>query len=487
MPDITITGFKSRDVRFPTSLDKTGSDAMNAAGDYSAAYCILETDSKYAGHGMTFTIGRGNDIVCAAIDHVADRLRGKTLSSLVTDWGKTWRYLVSDSQLRWIGPEKGVIHLALGAVVNAVWDLWAKVLGKPVWRIVADMTPEEYVRCIDFRYITDAVTPQEALEMLRSTESGKAQRIEEALADKAVPAYTTSAGWLGYDEDKMKRLLHETLGNGYKYFKLKVGGGIEEDRRRLGIAREVIGFDKGNVLMVDANQIWSVPEAIEYMKQLSDFKPWFIEEPTSPDDIFGHKAIREALKPYGIGVATGEMCQNRVMFKQLLMNGAIDVCQVDACRLGGVNEVMAVLLMAKKFGVPIVPHSGGVGLPEYTQHLSTIDYVVVSGKQSVLEYVDHLHEHFLHPSVIANGYYRTPTEPGYSVEMKPESMDKFSYPGEQGAAGVNLPTSVWDVLIAEHHFKPTPPPHTHVAVCIGRVRNEAQGASMWSCAMAHLE
>lgn len=308
------------------------------------------------------------------------------------------------------------------------------MLGKPVWRIVADMTPEEYVRCIDFRYITDAVTPEEALALLRESAPGKAARIEEALADKAVPAYTTSAGWLGYDEDKMKRLLHETLGKGYKHFKLKVGGGIEEDRRRLGIAREVIGFDKGNVLMVDANQIWSVPEAIEYMKQLSDFKPWFIEEPTSPDDIFGHKAIREALKPYGIGVATGEMCQNRVMFKQLLMNGAIDVCQVDACRLGGVNEVLAVLLMAKKFGVPIVPHSGGVGLPEYTQHLSTIDYVVVSGKQSVLEYVDHLHEHFLHPSVIADGYYRTPMEPGYSVEMKPESMDRFTFPGEPGVS-----------------------------------------------------
>ncbi len=308
------------------------------------------------------------------------------------------------------------------------------MLGKPVWRIVADMTPEEYVRCIDFRYITDAVTPEEALALLRESAPGKAARIEEALADKAVPAYTTSAGWLGYDEDKMKRLLHETLGKGYKHFKLKVGGGIEEDRRRLGIAREVIGFDKGNVLMVDANQIWSVPEAIEYMKQLSDFKPWFIEEPTSPDDIFGHKAIREALQPYGIGVATGEMCQNRVMFKQLLMNGAIDVCQVDACRLGGVNEVLAVLLMAKKFGVPIVPHSGGVGLPEYTQHLSTIDYVVVSGKQSVLEYVDHLHEHFLHPSVIADGYYRTPMEPGYSVEMKPESMDRFIFPGEPGVS-----------------------------------------------------
>ncbi|TQS33437.1 hypothetical protein Golomagni_06219, partial [Golovinomyces magnicellulatus] len=311
MAEITITGFKSRDVRFPTSLDKTGSDAMNAAGDYSSAYCILETDSQFSGHGMTFTIGRGNDIVCYAISHLAERLKGKTLSSLVADWGKTWRYLVSDSQLRWIGPEKGVIHLALGAVVNAVWDLWAKVLGKPVWQIVAEMSPEEYVRCIDFRYITDAITPEEAIQMLREQESGKATRIQEALNHKAVPAYTTSAGWLGYGEEKMKRLLEETLSNGYKYFKLKVGGSVEEDKHRLSIARSVLGYDKGNVLMVDANQIWSVPEAIEYMKQLSEFKPWFIEEPTSPDDILGHKAIREALKEYGIGVATGEMCQNR--------------------------------------------------------------------------------------------------------------------------------------------------------------------------------
>lgn len=365
---------------------------------------------------------------------MADRLKGKTLSSLVADWGKTWRYLVSDSQLRWVGPEKGVIHLALGAVVNAVWDLWAKVLDKPVWRIIADMSPEEYVRCIDFRYITDAITPEEAVQMLREEEGGKESRIQEALQNKAVPAYTTSAGWLGYGEEKMKRLLEETLSKGYKYFKLKVGGGVEEDKRRLSIARSVLGYDKGNVLMVDANQIWSVPEAIEYMKQLSEFKPWFIEEPTSPDDILGHKAIRVALKEHGIGVATGEMCQNRVMFKQLIMAGAIDVCQIDACRLGGVNEVLAVLLIAKKYGVPIVPHSGGVGLPEYTQHLSTIDYVVVSGKQSVLEYVDHLHEHFLHPSVIKDGFYVTPTEPGYSVEMKADSMDQFTYPGEKGVS-----------------------------------------------------
>ncbi|KAF2145197.1 uncharacterized protein K452DRAFT_349471 [Aplosporella prunicola CBS 121167] len=427
---VTITHCETRDVRFPTSLDKTGSDAMNAAGDYSAAYCILHTDGSHSGHGMTFTIGRGNEIVCQAISQLALRVQNKSLDSLVADWGKTWRYLVSDSQLRWIGPEKGVIHLALGAVVNAIWDLWAKVLQKPVWRIVAEMSPEEFVRCIDFRYITDAITPEEAIKILKESEQGKADRIKDAETNRAVPAYTTSAGWLGYGQEKMKGLLEETLKNGYKHFKLKVGSSVEEDRTRLSIARSVIGYDRGNILMVDANQVWSVPEAISYMKQLAEFKPWFIEEPTSPDDVFGHKAIREALKPLGIGVATGEMCQNRVIFKQLLQQGAIDICQIDACRMGGVNEVLAVLLMAKKFNVPIVPHSGGVGLPEYTQHLSTIDYVVVSGKLSVLEYVDHLHEHFLHPSSVKEGYYVTPVEPGYSVEMKADSMNKYEFPGK---------------------------------------------------------
>lgn len=363
---------------------------------------------------------------------MAERIRGRTLQSLVADWGQTWRHLVNDSQLRWIGPEKGVIHLALGAVVNAVWDLWAKVLGKPVWRIVAEMTPEELVRCIDFRYITDALTPDEAVAMLRSAETGKAARMAEAERSRAVPAYTTSAGWLGYGEDKMEALLRETLAHGYRHFKIKVGGSVEQDRRRLAIARGVIGYDQGNVLMVDANQVWSVPEAVDYMTQLREFRPWFIEEPTSPDDVLGHKAVRDALRPFGIGVATGEMCQNRVVFKQLLMAGAVDVCQIDACRMGGVNEVLAVLLMAKKFGVPVVPHSGGVGLPEYTQHLSTIDYVAVSGRLSVLEYVDHLHEHFLHPAVIRDGFYTTPTEAGYSVEMKPESMDRFEFPGKPG-------------------------------------------------------
>lgn len=432
---MTITHTTTRDVRFPTSLDKTGSDAMNAAGDYSAAYCILHTsDPNLTGHGMTFTIGRGNEIVCQAIALLAERIKNKSLDSLVSDWGKTWRYLVSDSHLRWIGPEKGVIHLALGSLVNAIWDLWAKVLGKPVWRIVAEMSPEELVKCIDFRYITDAITPEEAVQMLRDLEKGKAERMKDAERNQAVPAYTTSAGWLGYGEEKMKALLQETVDQGYRHFKLKVGTSIEKDRQRLRIARDVIGYDKGNVLMVDANQVWSVPEAIEYMKHLAEFKPWFIEEPTSPDDVYGHKAIREAIKQYGIGVATGEMCQNRVIFKQLIMQGAIDVCQIDACRMGGVNEVLAVLLIAKKYNVPIVPHSGGVGLPEYTQHLSTIDYVVVSGKLSVLEYVDHLHEHFLHPAVIKNGYYTTPTNPGYSVEMKAQSMDEYEFPGKEGVS-----------------------------------------------------
>ena len=407
---------------------------MNTAGDYSAAYCILKTDSNHTGHGMTFTIGRGNEIVCQAISLLAQRVKGKRMEDLVANWGDTWRYLVSDSHLRWIGPEKGVIHLALGALVNAIWDLWAKTLIKPVWRIVAEMSPEEFVRCIDFRYITDAITPEEAIDMLKQKEAEKAERIKEVENNRAVPAYTTSAGWLGYGEDKMRTLLQQTSAKGYKHFKLKVGTSLEQDRKRLAIAREVLGYDEGNILMVDANQMWSVPEAVEYMKKLAEFKPWFIEEPTSPDDVYGHKAIREALKPYGIGVATGEMCQNRVIFKQLLMQGAIDVAQIDACRMGGVNEVLAVLLMAMKFNVPIVPHSGGVGLPEYTQHLSTIDYVVVSGKQSVLEYVDHLHEHFLHPSVIKDGYYVTPNEPGYSVEMKSDSMDRYEFPGKAGVS-----------------------------------------------------
>lgn len=439
-PDnITITGFRVRDVRFPTSLDRTGSDAMNPATDYSAAYCILETDPPAAptGHGMTFTIGRGNDLVCAAIPYMARRLRGRRLAALVADWAATWRRLASDCQLRWVGPEKGVVHLALGAVVNALWDLWAKALAKPVWRLVADMSPEALVACIDFGYLADALTPDEAVALLRAAradDAARRARLDAVAAGRAVPAYTTSAGWLGYDEARMRRMLRDARARGYRHFKLKVGASVDDDRRRLAAARDEIGYGPDAVLMVDANQVWSVPEAIAHMGRLADFRPWFIEEPTSPDDVLGHAAVREALRPLGVGVATGEMCQNRVVFKQLLAARAIDVCQVDACRLGGLNEVLAVLLMAAKFGVPVVPHSGGVGLPEYTQHISTIDYLVVSGKPSVLEHVEHLHEHFLHPAEVRDGYFATPMEPGYSVEMRPESMDRYAFPGEEGVS-----------------------------------------------------
>lgn len=318
--------------------------------------------------------------------------------------------------------------MALGAVVNALWDLWGKVEGKPVWKLVADMTPEEVVRCVDFRYITDAITPEEAIQILREAQTGKAARMAEVQRNRAVSAYTTSAGWLGYSKTKMQQLLRQNLAEGFTHFKLKVGGSVDEDRERLRLAREVIGYDQGNVLMVDANQVWSVPEAITYMKALAEFRPWFIEEPTSPDDILGHAAIRKALKGQ-VGVATGEMVQNRIVFKQLLQAGAIDVLQPDACRVGGVNEVLAILLLARKFKVPIVPHSGGVGLPEYTAHLSTIDYLVVSGEKSILEYVDHLHEHFLEPATTEAGHYVTPQAPGYSVQMKPETLERYCFPG----------------------------------------------------------
>jgi L-galactonate dehydratase len=399
---------------------------MNEAGDYSAAYITLKTNSGLEGNGMTFTIGRGNDVVSYAIQHFGEKLKGKSLNKLTADIGATWKWLNGDSQLRWIGPEKGVIHLAMSAAVNALWDLWAKSEKKPLWRLVADFTPEEFVRAIDFRYLTDALTPEQALELLRDAQQGKEKRIQDALNNRAVPTYSTSAGWLGYSDEKMKRLLNELKDDGYRHFKLKVGGDVENDKRRLRLAREVIGDEA--VLMIDANQIWSVPEAIEYVKQLAEYKPWFIEEPTSPDDILGHLAVKNALKPYGIKVATGEMCQNRIIWKQLLSSGAIDIAQVDACRLGGVNEVLSVLLLAKKFNIPVVPHSGGVGLPECTQHLSTIDYVAVSGKLSLLEYVNHLHDHFEDPSEVKDGHIVTPTAPGYSVNIKQEAVNRFEYP-----------------------------------------------------------
>jgi L-fuconate dehydratase len=426
---VTITGVVASDIRFPTSLNLDGSDAMNVSPDYSAAYVVLQTDHPdgFEGHGLTFTSGRGNELCVAAIEALAPLVVGRTLESFTADLGAFWSLIVGDSQLRWVGPEKGVIHLATAAIVNAVWDLYAKTEGKPLWKLITDMTPEELVRCIPFRYISDALTPVEALGILRRNEPTKAVREAEMRA-AGYPAYTTSTGWLGYPDDKVRRLAREGVAAGWNHFKIKVGRVLEDDIRRAGILREEIGPDR--ILMVDANQVWDVDQAIGWMERLAPFRPWWIEEPTSPDDILGHARIARALAPYGIGVATGEHCHNRVMFKQLLQAQAIAFCQVDACRLGGVNEVLAVLLLAAKFGVPVCPHAGGVGLCEYVQHLSIIDYIAISGslENRVVEYVDHLHENFVDPVVVRSGRYQAPAAPGYSIEMKPASREAYAFP-----------------------------------------------------------
>ncbi|MCC6927773.1 MAG: L-fuconate dehydratase [Gemmatimonadaceae bacterium] len=429
-------------MRFPTSAALDGSDAMNPDPDYSAAYVILHTDAGdgIEGHGLTFTIGRGNELCVAAIEALAPLVRGRDLADITSDMGSFWRGITSDSQLRWVGPEKGVIHLATAALVNAVWDLWAKVEGKPLWRLLADMTPEEVVHCIDFRYITDALTPDEALAILRRHRPTRAAREAELLRD-GYPAYTTSAGWLGYSDEKIRQLCRDGIAEGWSHFKIKVGRDLADDIRRASIIRDVIG--PGRKLMVDANQVWDVGEAIEWVKALAPFDPWWIEEPTSPDDVLGHAAIARAVAP--IGVATGEHCQNRVVFKQLMQAGAIRFCQVDACRLGGVNEVLAVLLLAAKHGIPVCPHAGGVGLCEYVQHLSIFDYLCVSASlhDRLIEYVDHLHEHFVDPVVMRNGRYVPPQAPGYSITMKRESLDAYAFPdgpvwSQRRAAMANL-------------------------------------------------
>jgi L-fuconate dehydratase len=424
---IVITRLSVRDIRFPTSKSLDGSDAMNPDPDYSAAYVVLHTNhpDRLEGHGMTFTIGRGNEVCVRAIESLGPLVVGRTLESITSNFGAFWRSVIGDSQLRWIGPEKGAIHLAAAAVVNAVWDLAAKVAGKPVWQYVTEMTPEQLLRCVDFRHLTDAITPDEALAILKKHEGSKWQRIAE-LREKGYPAYTTSAGWLGYDDDKLRELCRTGLAQGWDCFKIKVGRDLQDDIRRCRILREEIGWDRR--LMMDANQVWDVREAIEWMKPLAKFKPWFIEEPTHPDDILGHAAIAKAVAP--IEVATGEHCANRVMFKQLLQAKAIGVLQIDSCRLAGVNEVLSVLLLAAKFGVPVCPHAGGVGLCEYVQHLAMIDYVVVSAslENRLCEYAGHLHEHFKHPVVMQHGRYMPPTAPGYSIEMWPRSLDEFEYP-----------------------------------------------------------
>ena len=414
-----ITSLTTHDLRFPTSTALDGSDAMNPDPDYSAAYVVLGTDSELEGHGLTFTIGRGNEVVCAAIAALAERVSGLDLDWIEENPGRFWRHVTGDSQLRWIGPDKGAMHLATGAVVNAVWDLLAKRAGKPVWLYVADMTPEQLVSTIDFRYLTDAITPEEALAIFRRAEAGKAERIA-VLRAEGYPCYTTSAGWLGYSSDKLTRLATEAVAAGFTHIKMKVGRDLEDDIRRLEIVRSIMGPDR--YLLIDANQVWEVGQAIDWVNALKRFDPYFIEEPTSPDDVEGHRKIRQAVAP--VKVATGEMCQNRILFKQFITREAVDIVQIDACRIGGLNEVLSVLLMAAKYGKPVWPHAGGVGLCEYVQHLSMIDYLVVSGSKAgrVIEYVDHLHEHFLDPCSIRGAAYMPPERPGFSIEMKPQSI-----------------------------------------------------------------
>lgn len=420
-----IARLEVRDIRFPTSRDRIGSDAVHTDPDYSAAYVILATDDGLDGHGLTFTLGRGTGVVCAAIRELEPLVIGRTLETIVADWALFWRSLTQESQLRWLGPEKGVTHLATAAMVNALWDLWAKREGKPLWKLVVDLTPEELVACVDFSYITDVLTPSDAVSLLRRNAAGKAAREAEMRRD-GFPAYTTSAGWLGYSDEKIRRLCREGIAEGWTHFKIKVGASLEDDVRRLRVVREEIG--PGRFLMIDANQRWSVPEAIDWIKALASFDPLWIEEPTSPDDVLGHAAIARAVAP--IGVATGEHCQNRVVFKQLFQAGAIRFCQIDSCRLGGVNEVLAVLLMAAKFGVPVCPHAGGVGLCEHVQHLALIDYIAIGAslENRVVEYVDHLHDHFVDPCLVRNARYQAPTRPGYSIEMKPESLRDYQFP-----------------------------------------------------------
>ena len=425
MHPITISNIRIIDLRFPTSREQIGSDAVNKDPDYSAAYCILETNSGLEGHGLTFTLGRGTELVVDALKHLARFAQNRTLESITSDLNGFYLQLTGDTQFRWLGPEKGVIHLAVAALLNAVWDLYAKAEGKPIWKLLADMSPEQLVAAIDFRYISDAITPDEALHLLRAGKHNQAQRLS-TLELRGYPAYTTSAGWFGFSDEKIRALCREGIADGWTHFKLKVGGEPVDDLRRGFIVREEIGW--GNRIMVDANQKWGVDEAIRRTRQLAAIEPWWMEEPTNPDDILGHARIRREASPTRI--ATGEHCHNSVMFKQLFQAGAIDVCQIDSCRVAGINENLAILLMAAQFGVPVCPHAGGVGLCEYVQHLSMFDFLSVSCtmQDRVIEYVDHLHEHFCDPVKIQNGHYLLPKQPGYSGEVLTASLERFAFP-----------------------------------------------------------
>lgn len=422
-----ISAIEAYDVRFPTSRHLDGSDAMNEAPDYSMAYAVVRTDADdgLEGHGFTFTIGRGTEVCVEAIRAYVPLVVGLDLEEVFSDLGAFWRRLAWNSQLRWIGPEKGAIHLGLAAIVNAVWDLFAKVKGKPLWQVLTEMSATELVDVVDFRYLEDVLTPTMARELLEERAPGREQHQAQLTAD-GIPAYTTSAGWLGYDDDLLRNRCRGAMEAGWTRIKVKIGRDLDQDLRRLAIVREEVGQERA--IMLDANQVWSVPQAIEVMRSLREVDPVWIEEPTSPDDVLGHAQIAQAIAP--VLVATGEHAHNRIMFKQFLQAKAMGVCQLDVCRLGGVNEAIAVMLLAAHFGVPVCPHAGGVGLGEYVQHLAAFDQIVLSpvAEQSVVEYVDHLHEHFLDPARVEGGRYLLPMMPGFSAELRPESLQRFTYP-----------------------------------------------------------
>jgi L-fuconate dehydratase len=425
LTDLRITEVRVIDLRFPTSRESIGSDAVNKDPDYSAAYCILETNHGLRGFGLTFTLGRGTELCCEALRYLSRYVVGRTLESITEDFCGFSRELTGDTQFRWLGPEKGVIHLATAALINAVWDLCARAEEKPLWRVLAEMEPERIASVVDFHYMNDALSREEAIALLRERRPGREQRLAQLRSD-GLPAYTTSAGWIGFSDEKIARLCDEALAAGWTRFKLKVGGDPADDDRRARVVRAKIGA--ANRLMMDANQKWDVDEAIVRTRELRQFDPWWMEEPTSPDDILGHARIRREVP--GVRIATGEHCQNRIMFKQLMQAEAIDVCQIDSCRLAGVNENIAVILLAAKFGIPVCPHAGGVGLCEYVQHLAAFDFLCVSGslENRVVEFVDHLHEHFVDPVRIRRGHYLLPEQPGYSIEIYAETLRDYSYP-----------------------------------------------------------
>jgi len=427
MKDVILTSLTLHDIRYPTYLENHGTDAMHTDPCYSLAYVILNTNQPICGYGFSFTIGRGNEVVLSCIKALEFLITNKSLCEIVENFGMFWHSIVNESQLRWLGPEKGVIHLATGAIVNAIWDLWSRLENKPLWKLIVDMTPEELVSMLDFSYVEDFISKTKALEILKKTENRKKQ-LENNLIATGYPAYVTSAGWLGYEDDVIKENCEKALNDGFQYFKMKIGVDLESDKNRLQLVRNIIGENR--LLMTDANQKWSVHESIRWMKELAVYNPFWIEEPTSCDDILGHATISTALRPYGIKVATGEHCHNKVMFKQFLKSGGMDICQIDCCRLAGPNEVIMVMLMAAEAKVPVCPHAGGVGLCEVVQHYSFIDYILLTEtmENRMTEFVDHLHDQFIDPVIVKNGRYQIPTAPGFSGQLVSKAIEDYSYP-----------------------------------------------------------